>query len=293
MSDNKLNSNPIISIDNTSNEEINCSITVINKTKEPKLPISRQSANALFTFMDKISYLKDILEKKLIFPRYCRENIEYLGLNKLPEIAFPMKCFCDIFINKLYEHMNLYGKYGIALSKEWGLRNQIQPVQYINNSSFIINSIQDLYNHIQELHMEDDFISDKNKDIKYIENILYDRLRFIKPIYGDMYRKGKLLKNLNFHDEHEWRYILKVDDDNIYPYITEFNDLYSLSEDLTKNPDYGLKIDSDDIKYLIVKSKADRKELINFIINDCSYDEMEKYILISKIIVFNELEVDW
>ena len=278
MSNNKLNSNPIISIDNTSNKEINCSITVINKTKEPKLPISRQSANALFTFMNNFTYLKDILETKLIFPRYCRENIEYLGLNNLAEIAFPMKCFCDIFINKLYTHMNLYGKYGIALSKEWGLKNQIQPVQYINNSSFIINSIQDLYNHIQELHMEDDFISDKNKDIKYMENILYDRLRFIKPIYGDMYREGHLLK---------------TDDDNVYPYITEFNDLYSLSEDLTKNPDYGLKIDSDDIKYLIVKSKADRKELINFIINDCSYDEMEKYILISKIIVFNELEVDW
>ena len=271
MSDNKLNSNPIISIDNTSNKEINCSITVINKTKEPKLPISRQSANALFTFMNNFTYLKDILETKLIFPRYCRENIEYLGLNNLAEIAFPMKCFCDIFINKLYTHMNLYGKYGIALSKEWGLKNQIQPVQYINNSSFIINSIQDLYNHIQELHMEDDFISDK--DIKYMENILYDRLRFIKPIYGDMYREGHLLKTLNFHDEHEWRYVLKTDDDNVYPYITEFNDLYSLSEDLTKNPDYGLKIDSDDIKYLIVKSKADRKELINFIINDCSYDE--------------------
>lgn len=264
MSDNKLNSNPIISIDNTSNKEINCSITVINKTKEPKLPISRQSANALFTFMNNFTYLKDILETKLIFPRYCRENIEYLGLNNLAEIAFPMKCFCDIFINKLYTHMNLYGKYGIALSKEWGLKNQIQPVQYINNSSFIINSIQDLYNHIQELHMEDDFISDKNKDIKYMENILYDRLRFIKPIYGDMYREGHLLKTLNFHDEHEWRYVLKTDDDNVYPYITEFNDLYSLSEDLTKNPDYGLKIDSDDIKYLIVKSKADRKELINF-----------------------------
>ena len=217
MSDNKLNSNPIISIDNTSNKEINCSITVINKTKEPKLPISRQSANALFTFMNNFTYLKDILETKLIFPRYCRENIEYLGLNNLAEIAFPMKCFCDIFINKLYTHMNLYGKYGIALSKEWGLKNQIQPVQYINNSSFIINSIQDLYNHIQELHMEDDFISDKNKDIKYMENILYDRLRFIKPIYGDMYREGHLLKTLNFHDEHEWRYVLKTDDDNVYP----------------------------------------------------------------------------
>ena len=114
MSDNKLNSNSTILVDNTSNienfnlqkqgnniftSEITGSLTLVDKTKEPKLniPISRQSANALFTFMDKFSYLKDILETKLIFPRYCRENIEYLGLNKLPEIAFPMKCFCDIF----------------------------------------------------------------------------------------------------------------------------------------------------------------------------------------------------
>lgn len=310
MSDNKLNSNSIILVDNTSNIEnfnlqkqgnniftskITGPVTLVDKTKETTLniPISKQSANALFTFMNKFIFLKDILKTKLIFPRYCRENISYLKLNNLAEIAFPMKCFCDIFINKLYTHMNLYGKYGIALSKEWGLKNQIQPVQYINNSSFIINSIQDLYNHIQELHIEDDFISDKSKDIRYMENILYDRLRFIKPIYGDMYREGQLLKTLNFHDEHEWRYVLKTDDDNVYPYITEFNDLYSLSEDLTKNPDYGLKIDSDNIKYLIVKSKADRKDLINFIINDCSYDEMEKYILISKILVFDELEVDW
>ena len=306
MSDNKLNSNSMILIDNifnikNSNPKKQNNNTFASKTvgsanvkdTKPNIPISKQNANALFTFMDKFIYLKNILKTKLIFPRYCRENIEYLRLNNLPEIAFPMKCFCDIFINKLYTHMNLYGKYGIALSKEWGLKNQIQPVQYINNSSFIINSIQDLYNHTRTLRIENEFISDKSKDVKYMENILYDRLRFIKPIYGDMYRGNTPFNNLNFHDEHEWRYVLKTDDENVYPYITEFNDLYSLSEDLTKNPDYGLKIDSDDIKYLIVKSKTDRKDLINFIINDCSYDEMEKYILISKILVFDELEVDW
>ena len=45
--------------------------------------------------------------------------------------------------------------------------------------------------------------------------------------------KENFLKISNFHDEHEWRYILKVDDDNIYPYITEFNNLLNLSDDLS------------------------------------------------------------
>ncbi len=277
-----------------------------SKKLDSSLPKSKQSANALFTFMNKIDYLKNILKTKLIFPRYCRENIEYLKLDNLTEIAFPMKCFCDIFINKLYTHMNLYGKYGIALSKEWGLRNKIQPVQYINNSSFIIDSIKDLYDYTQNIHQQISIynnhipiynnrtpIYDNIQLYKNLQNILYDRLRFIKPLYGKMYREGNLLKNLNFHDEHEWRYILKIDDDNIYPYITEFTDLVSLSNDLTKNPNYGLKICSDDIKYLIVKSNTDRKELIYFIMDECPYTKIEKYILISKILVFNELEVDW
>ena len=98
---------------------------------------SEQSANALFTCMKDIQFLKDILKRKKIYPRYYKEDIEYLNLPGLSGIAYPMKCFCDIFLTKLEKHMHSYGKYGIALTKEWGLSNKIQPIQYINENSFL------------------------------------------------------------------------------------------------------------------------------------------------------------
>ncbi len=40
-----------------------------------------QSANTIFNFMKKSSYLKEILQKKAIIPRYCKENFEYLNIH--------------------------------------------------------------------------------------------------------------------------------------------------------------------------------------------------------------------
>lgn len=274
----------IISVKNGSTDLI---LGGSNEVKKEYLPKSKQSANTLFTFMNKLEYLQYILKTQHIYPRYCREDIRYLHLNGLNEIAFPMKCFCDIFINKLSEHMKLYGKYGIALSKDWGKENKIQPIHYINDTSFIINSIQNLYTYIQTK-------SDDNTNLTaMLKDVLYDRLRFIKPISGNMYRQDVLLTNLNFHDEHEWRYVLKVDDDNIYPYITDFTDLNSLSDDLMNYPQYALTFSSKDIKYIIVKNMSEREELIYFLMGKCPYTEKEKYLLISKILVFKELEADW
>ena len=63
-----------------------------------------QSANTIFNFMKKSEYLKEILEKKAIIPRYCKENLEYLNIHN-GDIAFPeamvlQKCFVTShFIN--------------------------------------------------------------------------------------------------------------------------------------------------------------------------------------------------
>lgn len=46
-----------------------------------------QSANTIFNFMKKSEYLKEILEKKAIIPRYCKENLEYLNIHN-GDIAF-------------------------------------------------------------------------------------------------------------------------------------------------------------------------------------------------------------
>ena len=87
-----------------------------------------QSASVLFNFMDKIDWLIEVIENRKISARYCDENIKYLHLGELEKIAIPMKCFCDINFHKLEPHLECYGGYGIGFSKEWGIRNRIQPV---------------------------------------------------------------------------------------------------------------------------------------------------------------------
>ena len=115
-----------------------------------------QSANALFHFMKEIEYLRTILQKKALIPRYCKEDIKYLNINngetEFDEIAILQKCFCDIPFHKLTEtfsldgvgkefetlneiekeqlrrsntHPAFYGEFGIAFSKGWGEQNDL------------------------------------------------------------------------------------------------------------------------------------------------------------------------
>ena len=70
-----------------------------------------QSANVIFNFMTKPEYLEEILEKKAIIPRYCKENLEYLNIHNgdinFPEAMVLQKCFCDIPFHKLMKKFNL------------------------------------------------------------------------------------------------------------------------------------------------------------------------------------------
>jgi hypothetical protein len=120
-----------------------------------------QSANTLFHFMQKSDYLKSILERRAIIPRYCVETIDYLDIHNemryYREIAILQKCFCDIPFHKLADnfplrgvgeaynslsqenkeqleknntHFDYYGQYAIAFSKRWGEQKNLQPVHY-------------------------------------------------------------------------------------------------------------------------------------------------------------------
>ena len=64
-----------------------------------------QSANTLFHFMKQFGYLRTILSKRAIVPRYCIETMDYLhikcGENDFSEVAVLQKCFCDIPLHKL------------------------------------------------------------------------------------------------------------------------------------------------------------------------------------------------
>ncbi|HBF4252061.1 abortive infection system antitoxin AbiGi family protein [Clostridioides difficile] len=253
---------------------------------------SEQSANALFNFMKKLEYLKYILENRAFIPRYNEEDIYYLGIENLDKMAFPMTCFCDICIQKIVHHCMNYGNIGIGMYKEWGISKGLQAIQYLNENSVLAKDLVELFN----LSLIDINDNQESEDMTKYKNYLLGHIMFIKPLQGEMFINEEY-RVMNFHDEKEWRYVPKFDEDMDLDIITQKESLnqnaYNLySQVLKENKNTWLKFDYNDIKYLFVASEMDRDEVIKFISSKINIDEFEKYILISKIIVLDSIEED-
>lgn len=264
-----------------------------------------QSANTLFHFMRQLKYLKTILTKRAIVPRYCIENIDYLkiknGDSVFSDIAVLQKCFCDIPMHKLADtfsvtgtgknfdtlepdeklqvehnntHFDLYGGFAIGFSKAWSERKKLQPIHYLNTSSSYSSHFQKLvFNSLSADDVPDEFADD----------ILY-RLAFIKPLRGIMQRNFRRKSGestsvdiyKNFHDECEWRFVpehttvVEGIPGNVVAdarIVHSDNLLKYLNQKLEEEASSSLwlRFDFDDIRYLIVPDASDRIELIDII----------------------------
>lgn len=274
------------------------------------------SSNSLFHFMSKRKYLEEILKQKALVPRYCSENIEYLNLSgeaaDFCEVVILQKCFCDIPLHRIkakirckilcedegenaenreLSHVDLYGEYAIGLKKAFGERNNIQPVNYVNPEA----------NYIKELsHAISEAIAIGTDLNVVIANNFLNIISFLKPLSGEMKRtkeKGAIEKIYkNFFDENEWRYVPKYNE-RMYqpvianPYIIDSEALQLMSKELIQNTNekYWLPIEYSDISTIIVPDNHARKSFIEFIMSLNEEDE-KKLILISKIIVLDEME---
>jgi Protein of unknown function (DUF2743). len=206
-------------------------------------------------------------------------------------------------------HPDYYGKFAIAFSKSWGENNFLQPVHYLNDKSFYTTEFIKLLKHTLEIN---DIIDEYSSDI-------INRLSLIKPLRGIMKRSFRrnnsevvnIEFNKNFHDEKEWRYIpssatlsevdlqciianpnmLKIRDG-----IREINDILTTS----KYRSLWLNYKYDDIRYIIVPDLQSRIDIISTImkISDDQFNNQsqvltQKYIMISKILVLDEIRKDW
>lgn len=257
----------------------------------------QQSANALFHCMKKFKYLTDTLRNKALIPRYNEEVIKYLNIPELTRIVFPMTCFCDIYLKKLKLHMFTYGKYGIGIDKDWGITHGIQPIHYINPNSELSKDFSEVFTYSISQLNED---TDESINSEKYSNYLLTNLLFMKPLSGEMYISGEY-ESKNFHDEKEWRFVPNINniqDIELPQIITDesimnptarnsFSDGIKQCKDLWLNFEYGC------IKYLIVKENTERNELIDFIMEEIEMKQNEKYVLISKILVYDELSEDW
>jgi hypothetical protein len=253
----------------------------VEKRETEKYLSPKQSANTLFRFFRKPEYLFEALEKKAIVPRYYGENVDYLNIG-YHQVAYPMICFCDITVHRLEEHMNLYGEYGIAFSKSWGINQGIQPLQYINKHSALCSDFSRAF--VSSLHTEADSPA---------ADFLLTQMLYMKPIEGTMPRDGKDIAK-NFTDECEWRFVPNVTSIGLPQAITddEIASVGVLNATVKENECCWLKFDFPNVKYIILQTDKDFENLCS-VADRVIDDETTKRKLISKIIIWSDAKEDF
>ena len=248
-------------------------------------------------------------------------------------MAVLQKCFCDIPFHKLADtfplngtgenfeklgaeekaelernntHFDYYGKYAIAFSKTWCEQHNFQPIHYLNKDSHYTEDFRNLFQHI---------LTDTDVLDQYVQDVI-NRLSYIKPLRGIMKRKVRLkgVEDIevelykNFHDEREWRYVPKSSSLEALsmgavianPKMVALHREISQQLEDEKYNELWLKFSYDDIRYIIVPDAHSRINLIKEIMDlpmekfdDGNNIELQKQILISKILVLDEIRRDW
>ena len=248
--------------------------------------------DTLFNFMKKVDWLIEIIQNKMIPPRYCVEDITYLQIDGIDKVAYPMKCFCDINLHKLQEHIGWYGACGIAFSKQWGMEKGIQPLHYINPQSSLRKDFTEVFN--STIQTESKRQSELQRKLK---SYLLHELMYYKPYSGFFENRNTSEKSYKcFTDECEWRYLPNVDflDYEQIIIYDELNKDYidNCNAALKTVREVSLQFDYKDIKYLIVENDDDYIKLVDAIIH-LPIRRNEKYWLSSKIIVWDKSKGDF
>lgn len=266
--------------------------TATKATPRKHVPSTVQ-ADTLFTFTSHVDYLIATIKIGMISPRYCAEDLTYLKIKGFKKMAFPMKCFCDINMHKLEDHLSWYGYYGLAFSKEWGMQRKIQPIQYINPDSELCKDFSAAFSAALK--------ADPAKQSKaqcMMKNYLLHQLMYYKP-YSGMFENRNTKKRIRkcFTDECEWRFIPNVSVAGFQPVyydqtIINAGGLVDMSNAMSGIPEISLKFDYADVKYIIVREHSDFAKLCTAI-SELGLDTNAEHTLISKIIVWENSRGDF
>ncbi len=253
---------------------------------------SKLQADTLFHFTDDIKWLFEALKNKLLSARYHCEDLQAFAIPGLELMAYPMKCFCDINIHRLKDHIRWYGAYGIAFSKEWGMNKGIQPVQYINSESPLCKDLSAAFG---RLLMEEN--SEQGPLKEMLENLSLLQLLYWKPYQGT--QRNKETNNMEqkcFCDESEWRFIPDVSVLNMPMIIRDENILkggllIKYSDSLNGQNASSIEFCYDDIKHIILE-KASDYILFEENINSWGLDNKDRLKLCSKVLIWDDIKED-
>lgn len=178
---------------------------MIQDAIDPRSPVelgkSEQFSDYLYRFVKRPDYLVQILELRAFPPRYSIEDVEYLVPGSFTKLSIAMVCFCDIPEKRLENHAsgNRYGEYGIKLTKTWGIRSRIQPVQYMNPESPLAKE----FSRVFKIALATRRASDT--EFNALKSNLVNQILFCKPLYDEGTEFATSLQCME--DECEWRYV--------------------------------------------------------------------------------------
>lgn len=256
---------------------------------EPKLHWNN-SSNVLCNYMKEPEYLEMILKNQAIIPRYVIEPLDYLNIQNLQKIAFPMTCFCDIPFTKVGNHMTSYGRYGIALSKQEIIQKfKVQPIHYMNPQSPLVADFKEAfvsyYRSERRVHQEDQVLLD----------YILSTLLYMKPISKIEIIDGTSRPYI-FQDECEWRYIPTDGFPSSIPLLMKEDQITekgknAYSHVLEEHPETWIKYDWEDVRYIIVPDEPALERIIN-VIRQLPIGDVIKYMLSSRIEISNRFTED-
>lgn len=244
------------------------------------------SANYFYHFTDCIDHIVSIMVEGFK-PFYCMEKLSYIDLKdkngKYLEMAFPVVCFCDLPSNLQKSHRELYGSYGIALNKDWGIKNHLTPIIYTNENAITSGVLKNLYNFWSNKKIQEDEILAYKSSVSYL-------LMCFKPYVGYWYQKSekKYVDNYRFYDEREWRY-LPVNCDGLRLHLekSEYENKVKLKEEnekIQKHNHLNFSLNNLHSIYLTKESEVEvLLERISF-----KYQPWELSLIKKKIVYYNE-----
>lgn len=261
----------------------------------PNLPTSNMYANSIFHFLNNIEWIIQALTERRLVPRYCKEDVSFLELNGVNEIAIPEKCFCNIALHKISNHITEYGGYGIAFSKEWAVQNQIHPVHYVYKYSNYCKHFSEIFNMFLQNDLDNDLMDNA-------ANFLLNDLLLLKPYFGKNWNWDTMSYDADekcLADECEWRFVPDLPEDTLMKQIILTADEMSkekmdIASEAIKNIDdknCWLNFDYKDVLYIIVNTTSDVDKIMDCV-KRISLDRDEELLLMSKILVWDQIKGD-
>jgi len=228
------------------------------------------SSNSLFHFTNTRTKLFQVLKNGLA-PAYCWETISFN--DRIISHGFPLISFCDIPLSQVKSHLDKYGNYGIGLTLDWGEKNGLNPVFYLDDQSLITKELNKIGAFIFETgnsgafnpkNFEEEKVEEMNKVLGIARSYL-TTIGNMKNYKGDLKRKNKTYKNYKFYDEKEWRYILDATKVKIFSNHAEYIAQRGKSKEKPILSDHILKFSASNIKYILVKDNKDIHSLLEHI----------------------------